>query len=119
MRSDKHVERSVGIFVFVGIILTGTLILYFGKVGDRFRGGYGITVEFSNAGGLVKGAQVLYAGVLVGKVHSIELKTDGNGVEVDLTLFKSVRLHENSAFMIKQSGLLGDQHIVVVPPLTK
>ena len=108
-------ERNVGIFVALGIVVTCTLILYFGKVGDRFRGGYPITVEFSNAGGLISGAQVLYAGVLVGKVDSIRLKKSGNGVDVELNLFKDSNIRKDARFLIKQSCLLGDQHIVVSP----
>jgi phospholipid/cholesterol/gamma-HCH transport system substrate-binding protein len=114
MTPEKRIERSVGIFVLVGITITATMILYFGKVGDRFRGGYPITVEFGNAGALVKGAQVLYAGVLVGKVHAIELKPDASGVVVDVAMFKSGQIRQDASFLIKQSGLLGDQNIVIV-----
>jgi phospholipid/cholesterol/gamma-HCH transport system substrate-binding protein len=115
MSAEKNIERSVGVFVFLGIIITCSMILYFGKVGDRFRGGYGITVEFGNAGALVKGAQVLNSGVLVGKVHEIHLQQDGEGVDVDVTLFEGTKIRKDASFLIKQSGLLGDQNIVVVP----
>jgi phospholipid/cholesterol/gamma-HCH transport system substrate-binding protein len=113
--SNPHItERYVGIFVFIGIIATATLILQFGKVGDRFRGGYPITVEFSNAGGLIKGAQVLYAGVLVGKVDSIKLDSKEGGVDVMVNLFEGVQIRNDATFIIKQSGLLGDQNLVIV-----
>lgn len=115
MTDQRKLERNVGIFVALGIVVICSLTLYFGKVGDRFRGGFPITVDFSNAGGLVSGAQVLYAGVLVGKVDEIHLKKDGNGVEVELNLFKGTSIRKDAKFLIKQSGLLGDQHIVVVP----
>jgi len=95
-----------------------SLILYFSKSGDRFRGGYPVTAEFSNAGGLIKGAQVLYAGVLVGKVDSIALKPDGAGVGVSVNMFKRMMVRKDARFLIKQSGLLGDQHIVIVPTST-
>jgi len=113
MQSPVNIERRVGIFVFAGILVACVLIVHFGKVGDRFRGGYPITVEFSNAGGLVVGAQVFYAGVLVGKVHDIALKPDGSGVGVDVTMFRGAVVRKDARFLIKQSGLLGDQHIVI------
>jgi phospholipid/cholesterol/gamma-HCH transport system substrate-binding protein len=113
MKSQRHIERTVGIFVFVGILVTCALILHFGKVGDRFRGGYPITIEFSNAGGLIRGSQVLFAGVLVGKVDTIQLKPDGTGVEVNVDLFEKSGIRRDATFLIKQSGLLGDKHIMV------
>lgn len=115
MNSQPQIERKVGVFVFVGILVTCGLILHFGKVGDHFRSGYPVTVEFNNAGGLVSGAQVLYSGVLVGRVDSIKLKGDGSGVLAELTLFTGGSIRKDARFLIKQSGLLGDQHIVIVP----
>ena len=118
MSAILNIERRVGIFVFTGVIVTCAMILHFGKVGDRFRGGYSVFVEFSNAGGLVPGAQVLYAGVLVGKVDRVRLKRDGTGVSVEVNMFQGVEIRKESGFLIKQSGLLGDQHIVIVPHAT-
>ena len=118
MQSPANIERRVGVFIFAGILVTCALIVHFGKVGDRFRGGYPVTVEFSNAGGLVRGAQVLYAGVLVGKVNDIALRPGGDGVSVDLTMFEGAQVRNDARFMIKQSGLLGDQHIVIAPVST-
>lgn len=114
MSSQTSTERKVGIFVFLGLLITCALIIHFGKVGDRFRGGYPITVEFSNAGGLVRGGQVLYSGVLVGKIASVKLKHEGSGVLVKLNLYNGVEVRNNARFLIKQSGLLGDQNIVIV-----
>lgn len=113
MNPPRNIERMVGIFIFIGILVTGGLILHFGKVGDRFRGGYPIRVEFNNAGGLVKGAQVLYSGVLVGKVQEVLLKPAGDGVFVDVNMFEGAQVAVDSKFLIKQSGLLGDKHIVI------
>lgn len=113
MNSQKNIERTVGLFVAIGIALTCALILYFGKVGDHFRGGYSVAVDFSNAGGLVRGAQVLYAGVLVGKVESIALSKAGTGVTIGINMFEGAAIRNDAHFTIKQSGFLGDQNIVV------
>lgn len=118
MNAERNVERKVGLFVFLGIVTICTLVIYFGKVGDRFRSGIPITVEFSNAGGLIPGAQVLYSGVLVGKVDHIKLDPDRGGVDVEINLFKEAKIRKDAHFMIKQKGILGDQHVVVVPVST-
>ena len=113
--NHTNMERWVGIFVFIGIMVVCGLILFFSKAGDRLRGGFPITVEFNNAGGLIQGAQTLYAGVLVGKVNSIKLNPQSAGVDVEIYLFEGVEIRKDANFLIKQSGLLGDQHIVIVP----
>ena len=115
MNDERSIQRAVGIFVFAGVLVTCGLILHFGKVGDRFRGGSPITVEFANAGGLVRGAQVLFAGVPVGKVEVIKLRPDGAGVDVEVDLFEKTGIRKDARFLIKQSGFLGDKHIVVIP----
>lgn len=115
MNDERGIQRVVGIFVLAGILVTCGLILHFGKAGDRFRGGYPVTVEFANAGGLVRGAQVLFAGVPVGKVEGIALRPDGSGVDVEVDLFEKTGIRKDARFLIKQSGFLGDKHIVVVP----
>ncbi len=119
MNSPGNIERKVGIFIFTGILVTCGLILHFGKVGDRFRGGYPVTVEFNNAAGLVKGAQVLYAGVLVGKVQDVKLKPGGEGVLVDISMFEGADIHNDAKFLIKQSGLLGDKQLVITAGTAK
>jgi phospholipid/cholesterol/gamma-HCH transport system substrate-binding protein len=115
MNNSPNFERKVGVFVFIGIVVTCAMILHFGKVGDRFRGGFPITVEFSNTGGLIPWAQVHYSGVLVGKVDEIRLNKEKGNVEVGINMFNDVGIRKDSKFMIKQSGLLGDQHIVIAP----
>lgn len=115
MNDERGIQRVVGIFVFAGILVTCGLILHFGKVGDRFRGGSPVTVEFANAGGLVRGAQVLFVGVPVGKVEGINLRPDGSGVDVEVGLFEKTGIRRDARFLIKQSGFLGDKHIVVIP----
>lgn len=115
MNNERGIQRTVGVFVFAGILVACALILHFGKVGDRFRGGYPVTVEFANAGGLVRGAQVLFAGVPVGKVGGISLRDEGDGVNVEVDLFDNNGIRSDARFLIKQSGFLGDKHIVVLP----
>ncbi|MDD2709574.1 MAG: MlaD family protein [Verrucomicrobiae bacterium] len=114
MSSQTNIERKVGLFVFLGILVVCSLIIHFGKVGDRFRGGFPVQVEFGNAGGLVKGAQVLFAGVLVGKVDRIKLDSENDKVMIEVDLFEGSGVRRDARFMIKQSGLLGDKHIVIL-----
>jgi phospholipid/cholesterol/gamma-HCH transport system substrate-binding protein len=118
--SSINIERRVGIFVFFGILVTCALIIQFGKVGDRFRGGFPITVKFSSAGGLVSGAQVLYGGVKVGKVDSVKLNEEGDGVLVDIDMFEKEghKVRNDARFLIRTSGFLGDQHVMISPVST-
>jgi phospholipid/cholesterol/gamma-HCH transport system substrate-binding protein len=118
MNSERNTERKVGVFVFLGIVIICVMVIYFGKVGDRFRSGIPITVEYNNVGNLVPGAHVLYSGVLVGKVDHVRLVPDRGGVDVEINLFTDAKIRKDAHFTIKQSSLLGDQQVIVIPSST-
>ena len=65
---ESATEIKVGLFVLVGLAVVGTMVLYFGGVGDAFRKSYRITVELPDASGLLKDSSVLLAGARIGKV---------------------------------------------------
>ena len=58
-RHERGLEFKVGIFVFVGLAMLAALVVQFGRLGEGFKTYYTITVRFSDAGGLLKGTDVL------------------------------------------------------------
>ena len=66
----------VGAFVLVGIVCLGYLSIKLGKLevigGDHYQ----VEAEFNSASGLKPGASVEIAGVEVGRVKGIGLKSD-------------------------------------------
>jgi phospholipid/cholesterol/gamma-HCH transport system substrate-binding protein len=116
MAQQRFTELKVGIFFLVAVALVAGLILKFGKYERLATKNYEITVIFSDVGGIVRDADVLYGGISVGKVRDITLDQTGIlKVNVKLDLYESVKIRKDAKFIINQSGLLGDRYIDVVP----
>ncbi len=114
---DKsRLEIKVGLFVLIGLVLLGTLMIQFSKGGNALRGTYDIHLKASNVGGLMPHAKVLLAGVQVGMVKEIHLANDGRSVTIDLQIYKDTSpIYRDARFVIEQSGFLGDQYVAVIP----
>src|SRR5271154_4126343 len=116
MAEQRFTELRVGIFVVVCLALVAGLILKFGKYERLATKSYPITVVFSDVGGIVRDADVLYGGIAVGKVREITLDQEGVlKVNVKLDIYESVKIRKDAKFVINQSGLLGDRYIDVMP----
>ncbi|HUK83912.1 MAG TPA: MlaD family protein [Verrucomicrobiae bacterium] len=116
MAQQRSIELRVGIFVLLCLVVIGGLIIKFGKL-ERFSAKtYDITVVFPNVGGIVRDANVMYAGIPVGKVREIRLTENGSlKVKVTLAIYEGYQIRKDAKFVINQSGLLGDRYIDVIP----
>ena len=59
---DRGLELKVGIFVAIGLSILAALVVQFGRLGEGIKSYYGLTVHFTDASGLLKGADVLMGG---------------------------------------------------------
>jgi phospholipid/cholesterol/gamma-HCH transport system substrate-binding protein len=117
-RHERGLEFKVGIFVFVGLAMLGALVVQFGRLGEGFKTYYTLTVRFNDAGGLLKGTDVLLAGARIGKVaDGPKLLGEGGGVAVPLKIYDYIKIPEGTKFTVGSSGLLGDRFVnVIMPP---
>ena len=116
MAQKRSVEIRVGIFVAICLALMAWLIWKFGKYEPLTHNTYEVTVVFSNVGGIVKDAGVLYGGIKVGSVRDITLDQEGLlKVNVKLAIFNGVKIRSDAKWVINQSGLLGDRYVDVIP----
>ena len=115
---SKGSELYVGVFLAIGLAILAAMLVRFGGVSQSFTNFYSVTVEFPNASGLVKDAQVLLAGARIGYVEQppILLVRENFGVAVKLKIREDVPLPRDATFVVDQSGLLGDCYIDVLPP---
>lgn len=112
----KGIELTVGLFVLAGIAAGAGLILKLGQAGTATRIGYQVVVQFPTASGIIKNAKVLMAGVEVGRVvEEPGFNEDRSRARVQIGLKSDVTVPKASKFTIKQSGLLADPYIEVVP----
>ena len=116
MAQQRSIEVKVGIFVLICFAVIAGLIIRFGKYTRFAEKTYDIIVVFPNVGGIVRDANVMYAGIPVGKVREISLSEDKTlKVRVKLAIYEGYVIRNDARFVINQSGLLGDRYVDVIP----
>jgi ABC-type transporter Mla subunit MlaD len=111
---DRKTQFKVGIFILIGLTITGMLLVYFGRLGEGFANYYNLRLEFANASGIIRGSEVLLAGAKVGRVTGQPvIMPDMQGVYVQIHILEQVRIPVGSKFSIGSSGLLGDKFIQI------
>jgi len=112
--NSKSTQFKAGFFVLLGLISIGALVLYFGRFGDTVKSYYTLTIEYHNASGLLKGADVLLAGARIGEIaDSPKVLPNMRGVAVVVKIDDKVQIPQGSIFSIGSSGLLGDRFVTV------
>lgn len=113
----KRTEIFVGLFLVLGFGAIAFMAVLFGKKGEGSKTAYKLTVEFPNASGLVKGANVLLAGANIGSVAAGPNLMPGTyRITAVLAIRDDVKLPRQTKFVIGSSGLLGDRFVDVQLP---
>lgn len=112
----KRTEIFVGLFLLVGLMVLGGLILQFGRFEDRLRGYYSLSVVFDDASGLIKGSDVRMGGAKIGKVAQRPELNNKLKVQVELLIDERVKIPVGSEFRIESATLLGDKLVVISLP---
>jgi phospholipid/cholesterol/gamma-HCH transport system substrate-binding protein len=111
---DKKTELLVGLFLFVGLVLLGLLILQFGTIRELFKTTYPITVALPDGSGIKAGSPVMLGGSPIGKVNARpSLNANFNGVIIPLEIYHDKKIPADAKFSIGTSGLLGDAFIEI------
>lgn len=115
MNAKKYsAEFFVGIFVAIGLLCVAYLTIQLGKMEFFSQKGYTVIAKFSSTTGLKAGANVVIAGVGVGKVTQISLDEDFYS-NVHMRLDPSIKISDDTGAAIKTSGLIGDKYISLSP----
>ena len=102
----------VGLFVLLGGAALVFLALQAANLLTvSFEKGYLVTAKFDNIGGLKPRAAVRSAGVVVGRVESINFDDKRYQASVHLALESRYVFPKDSSLKILTSGLLGEQYI--------
>lgn len=114
MKQTK-LEFWVGLFVLVGLAAVAYLTVKLG--GGSLLGGdvYQLEARFTNISGLNPGANVVLAGVPVGRVESIRLEPEEYTAIVTLSIGSEVRLPTDTMASVKTTGLIGDKYVALSP----
>ena len=104
-------ETKIGIVAFILLFFIGAAGLFLEPSRWFHRDFYEIHAVFDNAQGIRDHAQVLYAGVSVGRVRRIHVK-DGKAV-LDLDIREGTVIPEDARFTIDSSGVVGDLYVKI------
>ncbi len=114
----SRLELKVGIFVFVGMIILATFILFIGNF-KTWSFGYYIDVVYNFVNGVKLGAPVRFAGVDVGEVKGIKFFTapeQGNTkIRITCWLSQDVKIPVDSTVWVNTLGLMGEKYIEIMP----
>ena len=117
---EKGRQRTAGLFVLIGLLLLGVLIIQFGRFGDRFKGHYPLYIKFPETAGIIKNSEVRLRGAKIGRVATQPELTLSGGttstVKMEMRIRNDIKIPRDSTFKIGSSGLLGDKHIEITPP---
>lgn len=104
----------VGIFILLGLAILVVTIFTLGGQKKTFVKSYTLHAVFDDAGGLLKGANVLFSGVKVGIVKSINFYGDAQ-VEITMNIEKEAQshIHKNAMAKIGSDGLIGNKIVVI------
>lgn len=108
----NSLDYWVGLFVVLGFAALLFLALKAGNMSSfSFQDTYAVTAQFDNIGGLKPRAPVKSAGVVVGRVASINFDDKQYLATVTLNLEKRYQFPKDTSAKILTSGLLGEQYI--------
>ena len=106
---------KVGAFMLVILTILAYFVLKIEDINVRRHGGTKeVKAVFDSVAGLDNKSTVRVAGVRVGKVTDIQLRTDGKA-QVTLEIESGVQLHRNAVAKVANLGLLGEKYVELDP----
>lgn len=110
------IDIWVGIFVVAGLVALLFLSVRVGNLGgSKLQNPYELYALFDNIGGLKVRAPVKSAGVVVGRVESINLDSTTFQAKVTLNMDDRYHFSRDTFATINTAGLLGEQYIGLEP----
>ncbi len=113
--NKRKIEFYVGLFVIVGFMSVGYLIITIGEFNLFSQNHYLLHGHFSSATGLKTGARVEVAGVEIGRVSTIDIDRERLVAKVTFSVDKTIELSEDSIVSVKTSGIIGEKYLDILP----
>jgi phospholipid/cholesterol/gamma-HCH transport system substrate-binding protein len=108
-------ETIVGIFVVIGLVCVGYMVIKLGKVSFFAEEPLVLYARFSSVSGLKVGNSIEVYGVQVGSVQKIEIDPEKGMASVQMGIKKGMSVYEDAIASVKTAGLIGDKIIKVDP----
>lgn len=114
-RRSMAVPVKVGVYTVTMLLILAALIVVFGDFRNTKTTGY--SALFADASGLAEGQNVRAAGVPVGKVTAVTLRSDAS-VKVSFTVAQARPLDTRTEVAIEYENLTGDRYLEISPGTT-
>jgi phospholipid/cholesterol/gamma-HCH transport system substrate-binding protein len=108
-------ETIVGIFVVIGLVCVGYMVIKLGKVSFFAEDPLVLYARFSSVTGLKVGSPIEIFGIQVGNVQKIEIDSEKGMALVQMGIRKGIKVYEDASTSIKTAGLIGDKFIKIDP----
>jgi phospholipid/cholesterol/gamma-HCH transport system substrate-binding protein len=107
---------AIGLFLTLGVVLFAAILFLIGNRHDIFGNHVEFYAEFSDIGGLPRGAQVRVSGIEAGEVKGIEIPASpAQKFRLKLQVRTNARglVRTDSLVSIKTEGIVGDKYIFI------
>ncbi|MEU8249149.1 MlaD family protein [Nonomuraea sp. NPDC048916] len=112
---NNRIYLNLGFFVVLGVVMTVWAFSTIIKV-DAITRPYRVSAEFASSPGLMRGFDVAYLGVRVGKIGEVRLAT--GKIVVGLDIDKEIRLPKGSTAEVRRRSAIGEPYVELSPPAT-
>lgn len=110
-------EIKVGVFVLVGMVLSGMVIFMIGQERQLFSKKVPFRAVFTDVEGLKRGSTIRMGGVDIGAVEKVNYSDNASDLNLYVTLNivedQARRIRKNSRVKIDAKGLLGDKVVTI------
>lgn len=105
-------ETKIGMMVIAVVAMLAVLTIKTGNFNLSTKG-YAMKALFENVDGVNLNSPVMFNGFEVGIVEDIQIKDDGKGTRMELTLWidEQARLRKGAKAYIKNLGFMGEKYI--------
>ncbi|WP_431908786.1 MCE family protein [Nonomuraea jabiensis] len=111
----NRIYLNLGVFAALGVVMTvwafSTIIRL-----DAIERPYRVSAEFVSSPGLIRGFDVAYLGVRVGKIGDVRLAP--GKIVVGLDIDRGIRLPKGATAEVRRKSAIGEPYVELSPPAT-
>ena len=108
-------ETAVGVFVALGLLCVGYMIVNLGHVSLGGDNTYVLRARFDSVSGLKINHPVEVLGLEVGRVVAFQMDHELQVVWVTLKIDHGTKIFDDAIAAIKSAGLIGDKYVSIDP----
>lgn len=110
----KHtMQATVGIFVIIGLLFVGYMIVKIGEVSIIGDDTYSLFARFTSVSGLRVGSGVEMMGIKIGEVEQLTINQEDQAAVVELKIRRDIKVLEDATAAIITAGLIGEKFVKI------